>query len=244
MDKKILFITALHGNESLGVEIMKRIEDTLPPTENNYEWLIGNPEAYKQNVRFTQDDLNRVAPGSSNSNSYEERRAAELVELSKKYSFAIDIHGTSAKSGIFVLITNPTLENLVLAASLPIKNVVVWAANSSKEKGPVTQYLNCPAVEIECGPKTDPNIHIQLQEAITEIVKNKGKNLDYLFANIKKQQYFSVCGSIENIDTSRMKEFQETEVQGEKFYPLLINSYKQGSIRKIQRIDFFDLLSY
>lgn len=244
MGNKTLFIAALHGDEGFGVEVLKKVEGKFSKDEYNYDWIIGNPKAWENNVRFTEVDLNRVAPGSLNSEVYEERRAAELIELSEQYSSVIDIHGTNANSGIFILIPNPTIVNLMLATSMPIENVVIWAAKVSKVTGPVTQYLKCPSLEIECGPKSSLEIHDQLTEIVSKIVASKEANLETLLKNAEKQKFFKVYGSIEDVDTSKMKEFEETDLNGEKFYPLLINSYKSGSARKMQKIDFFDIFSY
>ena len=244
MGSKILFIAALHGDEGFGVDALKEIEKKLDKERYKYDWVIGNPKAYGQNTRYTETDLNRIAPGNSASEIYEERRAAELVALSKDFDYVIDIHGTTAKSGVFVLVTNPSTANLMLAACMPLQNVVVWAADVSKKCGPVTQYAKCPAIEIECGPKDDKKIRNKISEVVENIIKTKSRSVSELMKNIVNQKYFYVTGSIENIDTTDMKEFEKTQVDGEEFYPLLINSYKIGSARKMKRIDFFGLLSY
>ncbi len=244
MNKKILFITALHGNEGFAVDLIKKIEEKYDKEKFNFDWVIGNPNAHKQNVRFTDTDLNRIAPGNINSENYEEKRAAELIELSKNYSLVVDIHGTNANSGIFTLVSNPTIENLIVATSLPVKNIVIWASQSSKTSGPVTQFLNCPAVEIECGPKSSPEIQSELKNIISKILENRQPKLEEIISNVEGKNFFQVYGSIEETDTSNMKEFKETEVHGEKFYPLLVNSYKQGSVRKMKKVNFFDLFMY
>ncbi len=132
----------------------------------------------------------------------------------------------------------------MLASILPIQNNVIWAAKSSIENGPVTQFVDCPAVEIECGPKTSPEVQINLEKIIIKIIENQNSEVGSIKENLKNKKFYQVYGSVENTDTSHMKEFEETELEGEKFYPLLINSYKTGSTRKMKKINFFDLLSY
>ena len=163
MNRNFLIITATHGNEAFGVKTMRQIENKFPPKKHCYDWIIGNPRAFKKKARFTQADLNRSAPGNLESKIYEKKLAAKLINLSQKYKFALDIHGTNSKSGIFTLVTNPVLENLLLAASLPIKNIVIWASKSSLKNGPITQDTKCPAVEIECGPKNSKEIQKNLK---------------------------------------------------------------------------------
>lgn len=242
-NNKILFIAALHGNEGFGVDVMKKIEASLPSQDNNYEWVVGNPEAYKQDIRFTKEDLNRIAPGDAESEIYELKRAAELVKLSKDFSYVIDIHGTNANSGIFILVTNPTIENLLLAASLPIKNVVIWASKNSLKQGPITQFLHCPAVEIECGPKDSKDIQLELEKVINNVLTTH-LELPNLLDSAKKKNYYRVYGKIENADTTQLKEFEKVKVDDEEFYPLLINSYVTGSTRKMKKVDLFNMFCY
>ena len=92
--RKVLFIAATHGNEQDGVKVMRQLEKELPKEEYGYDWIIGNEKAFAANVRFTEQYLNRSAPGDSNSPIYEVRRAAELIEYGKKFDVVIDLHGT------------------------------------------------------------------------------------------------------------------------------------------------------
>lgn len=240
----ILIILSTHGNEGFSIPPLKTLEKKYPKNKYGYDWIIGNPKAHEKNVRFTEGDLNRLAPGNMSSKIYEERRAAELINLSSKYKFIIDIHGTDSNSGVFVLVTNPSLENLLLASSLPIKNVVIWASKESLTKGPVTQYAKCPALEIECGPKNSKEISKLLESTLERIIKNPYPKLDETMENLKNQNYFVVYGKELDVDTSKMLEFKKTKIKNEEFYPLLVNAYQKGSARKMKKIDFFDLLSY
>lgn len=240
---KILFVAALHGDEGFAVDVLRKLEGD-PAFAGQADWMIGNPKAHEQNERYLDGDLNRIAPGDKDGNLYEERRAAELVELSGNYRALIDIHGTDARSGIFVLIPNPTLENLLLAASLPVRNVVIWNSKKSLIRGPFVQYARCPAVEIECGPKHDPETSRDLEKLIREIVARPAPDLAALLENLGRQEHYEVYGKREGVDTDSLREFEETTVDGETFYPLLINSYDRGSVRTMRKLDLPKLLAY
>lgn len=244
MGNKFLLISATHGDEGFSVSPLERIAKKYSNKEFNYDWTIGNPEALKSGQRFIDADLNRVAPGNLKSKVHEEKRAAEIINLSANYRFLIDIHGTNANSGIFIIITNPKLENLLLAATLPIKNVVIWAAKESLALGPHTQFAKCPAVEIECGPKNSQKIGQDLEKIITQIINKPNMNFFEILNNVRKQKYFRVYGKLEDLDTGNLKEFKLTKIKKEFFYPLLVNSYKKGSTRKMKSLDLFDILSY
>jgi len=130
--KQRLFLAATHGNEKIGVEVMEKVQKKY----KNVDWVIGNPYALKQEKRFIDVDLNRSAPGNIFSKEYEMRRAAELVELGKQYREVIDIHGTDADTGIFIIINKFSKENLELAISMPIKRIVIWESSDRFSTSP------------------------------------------------------------------------------------------------------------
>lgn len=244
-NKKMLFIAALHGDEILGVEVLQRLEKELPPQKYRYDWVIGNPKALSLNKRFTEVDLNRCAPGEHKGKCYEERRAHELIRMSRNYACVIDIHGTVSESGIFSLITNPTLDNFLLADILETNKAVVWVARSSLAKGPVTQHCLCPAIEIECGPKTDPTTKNKLYKIIREfILKVEAYGICNFISHAHKKNWFLVYGKGNRGKLEAMKDFQETFVGEEMFFPLLVNKTRVPRYYKMKKLDFFNLLSY
>lgn len=87
---KILILGGMHGNELLGLEVVKLFQQS--PVAN-VTALVSNEQATNQGVRFTGKDLNRSFPGSS-SGSYEDRRASYLLELTKTFDIVLDFHNT------------------------------------------------------------------------------------------------------------------------------------------------------
>lgn len=88
---KILVIGGMHGNETLGLEIVKLFLEN--PTEA-VDTLLANEQAIEANCRFVKQDLNRSFPGDSKSAQYEQRRAAEILKIAKKYDVVLDFHNT------------------------------------------------------------------------------------------------------------------------------------------------------
>ncbi|PID33302.1 hypothetical protein CR969_01470 [Candidatus Saccharibacteria bacterium] len=88
---KILIVGVQHGNEIFGAKVI----DHCKQKYQSVDGVIANPRAHKENVRFCETDMNRSYNAPSIS-SYEEKRAAEVLELSKRYDFVIDIHTTTA----------------------------------------------------------------------------------------------------------------------------------------------------
>jgi hypothetical protein len=87
---KILVLGGTHGNELLGVRLVKLLQEK--PIKS-VDAVIANPRAVAAGVRFTESDLNRSF-GDASPNTYETKRAAELEELTASYDVVLDFHNT------------------------------------------------------------------------------------------------------------------------------------------------------
>ncbi len=229
--QKILFLASTHGDEGFSVPVLQALEKKYA---RDFSWLIANERARERNVRFTEVDLNRSAPGDPMSPLYEVRRAYELMQIAKSYDFVIDIHGTTAISGIYAIICNPTPINIAFAACLPVTNVVIWTDKTVQQSGPLTQFVSS-GLEIECGPKNAPEIASELKIVLTKIIK-EGLNINYA----KNQRWYRVYGTLPKgfSGAGDLRYFQETSVSGETFFPLLMGQYHNVLCYKMERVDF------
>lgn len=245
MAKKFLIITALHGDEGFSVNVLEKLEKKLPPKKFGYDWIIGNPKAYEKNTRFVDADLNRVAPGDPKSKVYEERRAAELISLSTKYSFVIDIHGTVSDSGIVTIIPYPTMQNLFLASVLNVKNNVIWYSRASASQGPIVQHVNCPAIELECGPSTSQGIKNRLLNILRNFIpKSNSLSVRQIVEKIKNKKFYAVYGKEEGEHDSFIKDFQIVKNDKEIYYPFLANQYPGIICYKTKKVCIKDFFLY
>ena len=87
---KVLIIGGTHGNELLGVRLVKSLQES--PIKN-VNTLIANPRAVKKNVRYIETDLNRSF-GEKADLSYETYRAKEIRDLTGQYDIVLDFHNT------------------------------------------------------------------------------------------------------------------------------------------------------
>lgn len=88
---KMLVIGGMHGNETLGLEVVKLFQDNPVVSVDT---LLANEQAIEANCRFVGQDLNRSFPGDSKSSEYEPKRAAAILKEAKKYDIVLDFHNT------------------------------------------------------------------------------------------------------------------------------------------------------
>ena len=238
--KDVLILTCVHGDEQFANDPVYQLQKDYG---DRFDWIIGNPQAMQKNVRYIEVDLNRVAPGDPKGKEYEVRRAAELCEILQQYHFVLDIHGTIAHCGIFTLIPNPSIHTLALAAALPIENIVIWARQERKEtKRGSLCYAHPCAVGIECGPKNAPEISEKLLAILRSIVRD---GIQIQIASRLQKRIFRVYGSLpDQADLPQLKDFQETQFNGETFYPLLAAQYKGIACYKMQEVDLWEHFAY
>jgi len=226
MKKDILFIGATHGDETIGVKVLENLEKN----RNDFDWIIGNPKAFELGEREYEGNLNRSAPGQLDSSNYALRRAAEIIKQSKEYRYTIDVHGTPKETDVFAIICNLNPENFRLASMLNVDRIVYWPSFSDELQGPLCEYFPC-GLELECGPKDDPETQKKLESIINDFLNNQDvlEKQDWQ-AELSKRNVYEVYGSLKKPSENGLEDFVETEVEGEQFTPLLAGRYKNNGI--------------
>ncbi|MDT8283269.1 MAG: M14 family metallopeptidase [Gammaproteobacteria bacterium] len=154
-----LFIcTLLHGNETTGLyaiqRLLKKYLDT--PLPRAISVFIANIEAAKQNQRRleTQDDYNRIWPGSYHDDSPEKDMMQNVTNImAKRKPFAsIDIHNNTGKNPHYACINILNPHGLVLASQF--SDIAVYFTDP---KGVQSSAFSdfCPSVVLECGQSSD-----------------------------------------------------------------------------------------
>jgi len=224
--KKILIIIVTHGNEKIGLEVVKNLEDI--GLKKYFDVLIANPEALKKNRRYLEYDLNRSYPGKKNSKFYEKRLAFENLKIAKKYNYIIDIHEASEGMENFIIVPKKKFPKKFPLELLGLKKVLLWP----EPKGPISQILE-NAIELEFGMKGKnrdkvinkcTKITTDFILALEENKKNK---------ETKKEVYYvyeKLLLGKQNKE-SFLKDFQKIDVDNETFFPLLTNQYLREGIK-------------
>lgn len=224
MKNDILFITATHGDELVGYRAVAE----LKKTRADFDTLIGNPAALAAQTRYTECDLNRAAPGKPESPRYEERRAAEVLTAARNYRYTIDLHGTVQNTGIFLLVTNPTLANLRLASYFDIQNLVVWPSVTPEMQYPMSEFFPC-GLEIESGPQNNPDTQSELQKILNDFLDNYREREKLPLRDwenrLHQKNLYEMYGSIptdEGLNATQLQEFQTVTHRGETFAPVFV----------------------
>lgn len=88
---KILVIGGMHGNEPLGISVVKLLQER---PLNDVDSILANQQAIADNCRFIEQDLNRSFPGNAKSKVYEQYRAAVVLKVTTQYDIVLDFHNT------------------------------------------------------------------------------------------------------------------------------------------------------
>lgn len=144
-DPEIAIVAAIHGDEPCGVHAVETLLDDQPSVERPVKCIIANERALDQDVRFIDADLNRVFPGASDAEAYEQRLAATLLdELQGCQTLALHATQSTAKPFGIVPEIGPGTERI--CPHLSIDAVI--------EASPCVETAlgaHVEAIEVECG---------------------------------------------------------------------------------------------
>jgi len=158
-NKQPLFIcTLLHGNETTGFYAIQRLlkqykDKTLPRAISIF---IGNVAAAKEKKRHldSQDDFNRIWPGSHHNDSAEKdmMQTVTHIMMKKKPFASVDIHNNTGKNPHYGCINNLNPHGLVLA-SIFSDTAVYFTDPKGVQSSAFSDF--CPSVVLECGQASD-----------------------------------------------------------------------------------------
>lgn len=160
---KILVIGGMHGNETLGLEVVQLFRNN---PAINVDTELANPLAIEQNSRFAGKDLNRSFPGNSGDASYEDNRARQLLRAAQKYDLVLDFHNTFCPDNDCSFV-GETARNILYEASgyFGLPRVIVADYDC------INKYAaNCMSIEISMdSPRNDPAIWYALITALARV---------------------------------------------------------------------------
>jgi aspartoacylase len=205
--QKIAIVGGTHGNEYTGPYLLNLLKKRVPPAANystfELNLFFSNPKAYKNNVRFVDDDLNRSFLKEDLSNysldSYESNRAKVINQVlgpkeQSKTDLIIDIHSTTANMGVSVILVNDNMFNLQLASYIKynIPNVYIYyippETYTGKNDHPFLNSLAKYGFALELGPIPNGVVRYDILMQAYDVtlaclafIEKKNKGLDVNF---------------------------------------------------------------
>jgi predicted deacylase len=186
---KILIFGAIHGDEVCGPNA---IGSMIKEFQSGKSILlkgsvtfvpIANPRAHAHNVRFTEENLNRVFRPTKTPRSYEARLANVLCGMVDTCDSLLDVHSTSGKGEPFIYLDFPTERNRAWAQVLGPKTAIIgWpelyetlgSAHRSYDTTAYAARKRRSALLIECGQHTDKQAAGVAHRAIRNTLKYYG----------------------------------------------------------------------
>lgn len=166
----LLTLGAIHGNEKCGTEAISRLMAELDAgivalTAGTLTCAaICNPEAYRADVRYVEQNLNRIITPHAQPSCTEEQRANEVITLIDNCDILLDLHSYSAGVKPFLFLDKEDDVHRAYAAALGIPEWVAgwndaYAAMGDLNNGDTVSYAHSKdkiATLVECGIHTDP----------------------------------------------------------------------------------------
>lgn len=135
-------IGSIHGDEPCGKKAINRFLSQNYSVKKPVKLIIANEKALEENVRYLEADLNRSFPGDSESDLYEERLAAKIVDEVEGMK-VLDLHSTRSYPEPFATLSflNSTIRSLI--RSTGVDNAVYFPESN----GTLNGETDCIVVE-------------------------------------------------------------------------------------------------
>lgn len=123
----ILVVGGVHGNETSGIELVKKIKKY---PINGFTTLLANPDAVKKKVRYIETDLNRSF--GKLPISLEEKLATKICKKTKKFDLVLDFHNTDSNFSTCAILTcKPSNIHYFLASYFGLDKIVIMSPGGS-----------------------------------------------------------------------------------------------------------------
>jgi len=204
--KKILIVSGTHGNELNPVWAVKKFRNLInkSPQSESMEFILGNPKALEEGLRYIDADLNRsfnVAKTLSNQNFYEINRSEYLIneygfQGNKSCSIVIDLHTTTSCMGTSIVMYGRRQRDFCLAAILQAKfGLPIYLHEKDiNQTGFLVEAWPCGLV-IEIGPVAQNHYDSEITERfliILDFIQDLIDNLENNRINLPSEIFLFV----------------------------------------------------
>ena len=159
----LAIFAGVHGNEKAGVLALEKVKKEVNIRAGTVYFVLANPKAIEQDVRFIEKNLNRCFLSSATGNTYEEQRARELMSLLDGCDALLDLHASNAdKSTPFIICESNAYD---IAKRLDF--TLISSGWDHIEPGATDGYMyqqGKPGLCLECGSLKYSEDHVGLAE--------------------------------------------------------------------------------
>ena len=165
--KNLLILVAIHGNEVCGpkaiTNIIKKIKNNEIKIKTGSVTFIPicNLEAYKQNKRYININLNRIFEKIENPKNNEEIISQKIIKYIDECDYLLDIHSIHSEGPSFAFLDKDTEEEMKKFVIIQnFQSIIVgwndiFGKNDKSTCGYALKY-NKICTTIECGNHNDP----------------------------------------------------------------------------------------
>lgn len=219
---KTLIITSTHGDELVGLEVVKEL--LKGGYGDQFDFIVANPYALKENKRFIDCDLNRSYPGSEHSDKLEEVLACKNMSIASEYDYVIDLHEAKCGSDNFIIIPRKDLTSDFPLNLINLKTILHWP----EPKGPLGGFLP-NVIELEFGMlnkdrKEVISSAVSVCEGFMVALKN-GANGVWGDKNVYEVYDSLKAADLPEYEKHHLEDFAMIKIGDDSFYPLLVGQY-------------------
>lgn len=158
----VALFAGTHGNERAGVYALQRLLPTLRPSRGTIYIAFTNPSAIEANERMMTKNMNRCFIANNQGDTYEDKRARELMKVLDKCDALLDLHMFYDKGEPFAICEKNSLEVTKLF------DVAIISTNWSRiEPGAADGYMfeqGKIGICVECGPIPEAENYVDFAE--------------------------------------------------------------------------------
>ena len=189
--KTVAIACGVHGNEKCGTEALGRLLPRLKLAAGKLFIIYGNPRAIEKNTRQIDMNLNRAFKPAEEltakeKESYERKRAEELMPYLDQSEALLDIHSSAGKKSAPFIICEPHSFQIAKQLDFP----VISSGWDVLEPGGTDYYMNKQGksgICAECGHHDDLKAVDLAEQTISKFLSLMGIT-ESISANGKKPQ--------------------------------------------------------
>lgn len=196
---KIALVGGTHGNEPVGIEVMRLFREGNTQYPNPFQCFWGNPKAYELKKRYVDTDLNRAFGINGIKKGYEEQRSQELEgQIKGHFDLCVDLHTTTSNMGLTLILnnTNSLTQKVCASVQNQIPEVKLIEEDRLDER---CNHLNrlCPAgITVEVGPVANNVVDGELVAKMFRIVECIFNHDESKTIDLSDVEYYKMIGQI------------------------------------------------